>query len=283
MPIKVSYETDLAIEDIAPLWQDLAERAKPSFFLSWHWVACWLRESGLRPVLLTAKRNGVLIGLALLHRPAGRRPALLPALHLTSAGGGDRDSVFIEYNGFLASAADAAAVETAFVGFLLERPRFRRIDGGWATLTLPGVGDSIRTRLAETCLSIHAVASRPSPFIDLAAIRRSGRTYLDTRSSNCRQQIRRSIRLFEAAGGLHSQSATSVGEALATLDRLKLLHQRRWQARNQPGAFASPFFERFHRRLVCEAWPGGHVDLVALRLGDETVGCLYNFIHEGIA
>ncbi len=281
MPITVSFETDLSTEDIAPLWQDLAKRAKSSFFLSWHWVGCWLRESGLKPMLLAARRGDEPIGLALLHRPAVRRPWQLPALHLTSAAGSDLDSIFIEYNGFLAAAEDQAAVENAFLEFLLDLPALG--GDGWTRLILPGVGEATRTRLAEAGLTVHPIACKPSPYVDLATIRRAGSDYLATRSHNCRHQIRRSIRLFGTAGEPRVEPAASLDDALAALDQLKLLHQSRWRERNQPGAFATPFFERFHRRLIVEAWASGVIDLARLRVGDEIVGCLYNFVQNGVA
>lgn len=282
MPLDVSLETSVKIADIAQLWREVAERAHPSFFLSWPWVGCWLSETGLEPNLLVARRDGAVIGLALLHRPASRHFWDLPSLHLTSAGGGAFDSLFIEYNGFLAANSDMAAVGASFVRFLTHKGQ-RHANGGWARLTLPGVDEPMRALLAESGLSLRNEACRASPLIDLAAIRRTGSNYLETRSSNCRQQIRRSIRLFEAAGSLHLAPAENLDEAMAILDELKELHQASWQDKGQDGAFASPFFERFHRRLVREAWPSGQIDLLRLCAGHRTIGCLYNFLHEGRA
>jgi CelD/BcsL family acetyltransferase involved in cellulose biosynthesis len=137
--------------------------------------------------------------------------------------------------------------------------------------------------LADGGLRLRITAERPSYLIDLAEIRATTGDYLATRSRNSRQQIRRSMRLFEDAGPLRLAPAASLDEALATLADLKILHQRYWRAKGKPGAFASPFFERFHRALVTDAWPAGKIDLLRLTVGTRTIGCLYNFVHEGQA
>lgn len=281
MPIEVTLESALSVDELAPMWQALAERARTSVFLSWPWVGCWLRETGLKANLLVACRHGTVVGLALLHRPASRHPWDLPSLHLTSAGGDAFDSIFIEYNGFLAAEGEAAAVAVAFVDFLARQPIFGK--AGWSKLALPGVGVSLQTILADKGLSLRSEGCRASPLIDLSAIREQGGNYLETRSRNCRHQIRRSIRLLEANEPLRLVPAESVEDALATLDELKKLHQSTWLKKGQPGAFSMPFFERFHRSLIRESWASGHIDLLRLRRGSETVGCLYNFIHDGCA
>ena len=58
------------------------------------------------------------------------------------------------------------------------------------------------------------------------------------------------------------------------------LHQRRWVAAGQPGAFASARFAGFHRSLIPRLLPGGSVFLFRVRAGGKTVGCLYNFVER---
>ncbi len=261
----VSFRTGLTIDQIGALWRPLEEAANPSFFLSWAWVGCWLRQTGLPPSLLLAHRNGTLVGLALLHANKGD-------LHLTSSGKADFDSIFVEYNGFLAAARHLPEVSLAFQAFLADRR--------WSKLHLPGVagagsgwGQSGRFAVAETI--------RAAPFADLDELRRTKRAYLESRSSNFRQQVRRSLRLFEERGPVILERASSLDEARAIFDELKHLHQLSWQSRGRPGAFAVAFFERFHRALLEESWPANRIDLLRLRVGDTVTGCLYNFIQGG--
>src|SRR5258705_244784 len=85
-------------------------------------------------------------------------------------------------------------------------------------------------------------------------------------------EVRRAMRRHEAAGKLALRPAATVGEALGFLDELERLHQAGWVRRGRPGAFAVPFFGRFHRALITEAWPRGEVELLHIVSGSETLG-----------
>ena len=76
------------------------------------------------------------------------------------------------------------------------------------------------------------------------------------------------------------RSAESVEEALAMLDRLKALHQTSWRRRGQPGCFAAPWFESFHRDLIRARFSSGEIQLLAAAAGDRPIGYLYNFAHR---
>ncbi len=262
----VSFRTGLTIDQVAALWRPLEEAARPSFFLSWSWVGCWLRQTGLPANLLLAHRNGNLVGLALLHAKRGG------GFHLTSSGKAAFDSIFVEYNGFLAAPCHLPEVSLAFQAFLAGRR--------WGSLHLPGVAEAMNGLRHSERFSVTETI-RPAPFVDLAELRRARRAYLESRSGNCRQQIRRSLRLFEGRGPVTLERASSLDEARQIFDQLKYLHQLSWRSRGRPGAFAVAFFERFHRALLDEAWPDNHIDLLRLRVGSTVVGCLYNFIEGG--
>ena len=60
------------------------------------------------------------------------------------------------------------------------------------------------------------------------------------------------------------------------------MHQTTWQSRSLPGAFANPFFTRFHTHLISQLLPRGGVQLLRLTAGDQTVGCLYNLVKDDI-
>lgn len=89
------------------------------------------------------------------------------------------------------------------------------------------------------------------------------------------------MRLYGEYGPLQADKAASVEEALTFLDELKGLHQTYWRSRGRPGAFAEPFFERFHKRLIETAYPSGQVDLIRVRAGKKLIGYLYNFLYRG--
>lgn len=274
--VDVSFRTGLPLEEIAPLWRALEVSAQPSFFLTWYWVGCWLRESGLSPELLIARRHGQPVALALLQ--SGKTGLLRPARHLTACGDTSLDSAFIEYNGFLAAAKDQSRAMHAFRAFLTGPG-----SETWSSLHLPGVDAAMRALWPEDTFAVRIESEREAPYVDLTALRSAGQAYLASRSANCRQQIKRSLRLFGGEQNLRLETPKDLDGAYRFFGELKTLHQKSWQARGKPGAFAAPFFEKFHKALIKEAWPAGHIDLLRLKAGAETVGCLYNFLYDGQA
>jgi CelD/BcsL family acetyltransferase involved in cellulose biosynthesis len=281
--VDVSFRTDLTVEQMAPSWQELESRAQQSFFLSWAWVGCWLRQTGARPNWLVATRGERLVGLALLQPGKSNTFPYLSGRYLTASGRPDFDSVFIEYNDLLAEPHERPAVRQAFRDFLSLPQSAARPFGGWSRLHLAGATDEMRASWTDERFVVRAETVRSAPFIELKDVRKSGTTYLGTRSANCRQQIRRSMRLFEIYGDLRLEEAHSIEEARSIFDDMKRMHQIGWQARGKPGAFAVPFFEQFHSALLEEAWPAGRIDLLRLRAGSKMIGCLYNFLFRGDA
>jgi CelD/BcsL family acetyltransferase involved in cellulose biosynthesis len=279
--LDVTFRQDLTVDEVGALWLALEETARPSFFLSWRWVGCWLRQTGLAPGLLVAHRDGKSVGLALLQSGAGAVFPHLPGRHLTSSGDSNFDSVFVEYNGFLAAPSDQAEVGLSFRDYLSPKSSGGDPPPRWSRIHLPGVSEEMLRLWSSGRFIVKTEASRPAPFVDLAELRRNRSNFLESRSANCRQQINRSKRLFQEQGPLQLEAATTLDQARAMFDELVLLHQRSWQARGKPGAFAIPFFKQFHRALLEGAWPTGQIELLRLRAGSSTVGCLYNFLYGG--
>lgn len=277
MTIRVEYAPNVPIAEVEVLWRDLEPRARLSFFLSWTWIGCWLRSSGLMPNLLIARRQTRLVGLALLVRPSSRRGRLV----LLASGDPKFDCPFVEYNGFLI-AEDCPEAASIMLEALADAPLFGGSDTAWRRLELPGIDDTLRAQIASAGMGIARDVVRPAPWIDLARLRQSGMGYLESRSRNTRAQIRRTLRAFEAAGPIGFERAEGLQAAITGLDALERLHQASWTARGKPGAFATPFFGAFHRRLITEAWPAGQVDLLRVTAGERTVGWLYNFVHGGL-
>jgi CelD/BcsL family acetyltransferase involved in cellulose biosynthesis len=146
---------------------------------------------------------------------------------------------------------------------------------------LSGVPARIRADLPADRTG-RVAARRPAPFLDFTMLADPETPLLDQLSANLRQQLRRSLRGWEAIGPLTCDIATTQGQADAFLDGLKALHQRYWNGRGRPGAFAEPDFERFHRALSRRAGPGQSVDLIRVRAGGTVIGYLYNLVHHGV-
>lgn len=247
-------------------WRDLEARADGSFFQSWSWVGCLAAERFGDPVLVSATEDGRTVALALFNRV--RRRIGPPALHLGESGSAELDCPYVEQNGVLAEAGRADELT-----LLCLRAVAARYD-----LVLSGIGEATLAALRRVSGLVRVVRSQASPFVDLAGLRAAGGDYLEARSANTRQQIRRSDRLYERAGAIRVERACSVEAAWALLDEMAVLHQAAWQARGQPGSFARPFFRRFHRALIAAAQPRGEVALLKVVCNKTVIGILYGFV-----
>lgn len=257
-------------DELGRLWRELEERADGSVFLSWPWVSAGLAAFGPPPLLFRALVEGRVAGLALLGRRSGRWfDWRVPSLHLHETGDPARDAVMVEYNGILAERGAEAAVQAALLQ-ALDRGR------GWREVHLPGVAPAWALACRNAGLGVRVLRHHLAPFAAFG-----DEDPLDTLSRNARQQIRRSLRLYQERGPLILDRAASCAAALDWFDRLGEMHTKAWQARGQPGAFANPWFAAFHRPLIEAGFGRGLVDLLRVRVGAETVGLLYNLRWRG--
>jgi len=253
--ISLSRPADLAAP--AAAWRALEARADGSFFQSWTWVGCRAAERFADPVLLRADGGGGgPVGLALLNRRRG--------LFLAESGRPGLDSVHVEHNGVLLARGHEAALAACLRALLAQ-----------GRLVLSGT-DAAHLAAARHAGAVRLRRSAPAPYVDLAAL--GGRDFLAGLSANTRAQLRRSERAY---GPVAVRPAADVDEARAFLETLAVLHQARWTARGQPGAFANPAFRRFHAELLARAVPRGEAALLRVSAGGAVIGYLYNFMYRG--
>ena len=249
-------------------WRDLEQRAAGSFFQSWTWVGCLVAERFPDPILVEVTEGGRTVALALFNRVRRRfGPAVL---HLGASGTSELDCPYVEQNGVLSEAGR----ETELTAFCLHTVASRY------DLSLPGIDEPGLMTLRRVARLVRVTRSQPSPFVDLAALRLSGQDYLGSRSANTRQQIRRSDRLYERRGTIAVELAGTVAAGHAMLDEMAELHQAAWGARGRPGAFARPFFGRFHHALIATALPRGEAVLIKVTCNTTTIGIVYNFLFR---
>lgn len=289
MGIEVTVARLDQMEALAAAWCALERRSQPSFFRTWTWIGCWLAETGIRPWVVQAAEAGRVIGLGLLCAATRRRHGWLSSrtLLLHETGEPGIDGIYTEYNGLLAEIGREEEVAAAVIEHLLadvglsDAGRPGGGPGRWEELRLGGVGLPYLDLARRTGLEVEVVARQPSAAVDLDGVRESRRGYLESLGTNTRQQLRRSLRLYEARGPLTVEAADTPERAETFLGALAELHQRSWRERGRAGAFAAPFFGRFHRRLIHTGLPQGAVELLRVAAGAETVGYLYNFRRGG--
>ena len=279
--IRFSVQAELPPEQIALFWRTLEARSDATLFLTWHWMNAWIATLGAPPPLLIGEASGrpILLGFVV---PFRRREAGLiraDGLRLHSIGNWEQDCIAIEYNGFLVDRDWSGRAEQAAISWLLDQRDVARLRPN--ELHITAMLDQYRETWTPPGTVIQIPNRKPSWRVDLAAIRASGRKYLETLSANARQQIRRSMRLYDDAGGLTATWASDVPTGFSFLDGLKDLHQHQWTARGERGGFASPFFEKFQRRLLADCLPNGTVEIVRINRGAEPIGYLYNLLWRG--
>ena len=273
-----------AVEDWRQLqssWLDLQQRADCSYFQSWGWISAWLQV--IKPPqavkLLSVRSSGRAIGLAILvpARLTRRRLIRSRALFLNEYPLSGNNMV-IEYNGILAERGCEQQVYALALDALREQlPGYEEfIFGAMADRELAWLQALRPERLQllrdEQSHCYQASLDFDPPTLD---------GYLSALSRNTREQIRRSKRLYESRGELRLQAAASVEQALDWLDALKSLHQPRWRAKGERGAFANPRWENMQRELIRQRFAAGEMQLLQLRCGEQLVACLFNYLWRG--
>lgn len=267
------------IDRLRDRWLDLQTRAVPSFFLTWTWIGRWLETTGATPLVLEARLGSRTVALALLQATDRRSHGRVPAqcLYLHQTGHPNQDRLTIEYNGILADTDSAPGIVEQCIDALINK-RFDAPE--WDELYLGGM-DKAYADMLEGDRRIRLISQpKKATAVDLHKIRESGQPYLQTLSSNTRQQVRRSIRLYEKQGPLCIEPAADVKTALCYLDQIGPMHIRHWNTKGQPSGFQDSFFVSFHQSLIAEGLPKGEIELLRVSAGDAVIGYLYNFLYD---
>lgn len=264
------------VSELEGLWRDLETRARPSFFTSWSWIGVWLGHlpAHITPQLLKAVDNGRVVGLGIVVRSTRQRFGLpfCEAWHLHSTGDKQQDVVMIEHNDLLIDDAVAHSVRPQMLA------TWQRHAGRASELHLPGLPGTgwypqVTQHLQREDLP------RTSYGVDLVAVREKDFDYISLLSSHARRFIRKSIKEYGKLGELQVEVAQTVEQGLSFLDKLSSLHQSRWVALGEPGAFNGEFFQAFHRDLVTQNLPRGEIQLLRVHAGGRDLGYLYSFVR----
>jgi len=256
-------------EHAAEVWAAL-ERANPTAPLvcRWAWTDVWLTHYGdsLPHRCAIVRRDGEPVAAALLVSGRARRSRItLTRLYLGTAGGPQEEEVAVERNGLLCAESDRPPAASALVA------RLRR-ERGFSELRLDGWLPVHYAAFAAAEPSLVA-RSEPSPMVDLAQARASGSDVLATLPGKTPYHVRRSLRLY---GDVSSEWARTPEHAHDIFEELVSLHQARWRAAGEPGAFASPRRLGFARDLIDRLLVTDEIQLFRVRSATETIGCLYN-------
>ncbi|MEQ1579205.1 MAG: GNAT family N-acetyltransferase [Steroidobacteraceae bacterium] len=261
-------------------WTEMLGRSSSnSVTLTWEWLTTWWRVYGTdRQLCVVALwSEGRLVGAAPLLRR--KRLALAASIvpvrriELLASGEAPGHQVCSDYIGWIAEAGTETQVVNAVLDALVAGHC-----GTWDELLLPDMqlATPMVAALLEACrlrgLDYEILDREACPLISLPA---KWDAYMEGLGSSHRYRVRRALREFEAAGGKYhvAQHADELAGMQATL---MSLHQTRWTARGEPGAFGSSLRRSFHQQFMPLALAKGWLRLGVLRIGDQSIGAIYN-------
>lgn len=248
-------------------WQTLEQRIAPVALACSHtWVDIWLRHYGdqVPHQFVIARRGDNIRAVLLLTRDLEDRQSWIPisTWHFGTAGELDDDSLCIEYNDWLCVPGEKEAVlqsllECTDPRLACDRWRF----DGFAADDLPEVARTQPDWRSD---------ERASRYLDLHAVRDSGRELITFFGDSTRKHIRQNLRDY---GKLTIEWTDTLADAHAVFEEQIQLHQERWNSVGEPGCYSSPRFTAFHRDLIDRLVPAGLMTLVRVSAHGQTLGC----------
>jgi CelD/BcsL family acetyltransferase involved in cellulose biosynthesis len=262
----------------------LARSGSNSVTLTWEWLSTWWRVfHEARSLRIVAVWEGDrLIGAA----PLLRRDRLswgsgiVPTrrLELLASGEDLGHMICSDYIDWIAETGRESQV------VILVLDALRKHDfGRWQEILLPDISiqspnlEAMRVACQSRNLHLEVQSSEPCPYIDLPA---SWDEYLNSLSSSHRYRVRRAMRDFVVAGGTY-RVAENEADIASMFPMLVKLHQARWEAKGELGAFRSPLRRRFHELFMPLALAQGWLRLGILMIGDHVIGAIYNLRYAG--
>ena len=273
------HHDDAALEALHYEWDELLDHsAQDSFFLRWAWVRLWwdtYAPPGSRLYLLTARDDaGKLLGLAPLYWQPRRFFGIphLRDLNFLGTGIAIKSS---EHLDIFARRGFERAAATAFAEFLRQRSDWDRL---WLwgisgqSKMLSSLQEAFGEQLQTRCCDRRYYVATDSDWESVkqgwsGPIAHSLERYL----KKLRQDYTVEFDRVETAAELETAFADFIR-----------LHQARWTAKGESGAFRYPKFEAFLRTASQQALHQDRLRFWQLRLNGETTAVLLAFLNQGV-
>lgn len=260
------------------IWQDAKSEEQKNYFLSWAWIEQLLKsvpntiEINLAQIVSDKNTAACLFGYAKERR---HQIFISNSYYLNYTGHHIHDNLTLEYNKILSTNPSPEVLKAIL----------KALPKNWDEVHLPALDlSSFPADHLEYLADEYRIITKreeKSYYVDLQQLDSSPDTFLNTLSKTVRSRITRSLKKLAQLGKVCLVPATNVEHALALYDDLVALHQLTWQKRGHPGAFATPWIYEFHRNLIKNRFEYGEIQLVRAVCADKTIGCLYNFVHNG--
>jgi hypothetical protein len=266
---------------VESIWRELSESCDHSYFQSWGWIENWLAHlpktiSLKLAVVSDAEDSQVEAGFFLGHDTVVNQNVFRSRAYvLNQTGKWEFDRLYIEHNLILRKRECNISL----------RQMLEMLPADWEEVYLSALdresfpGNDLSNLPAPYELMI--AKELPCRYVDLEKVRQKSGDYLALLGSSVRSQTKRAYKLYETQGKLTTELADTLPKALGIYEELIELHNASWQKRNHAGAFATSYFRDFHRSLIEKRLESGEIQLVRVKAGEKTIGCIYNFVFRG--
>ena len=244
--------------------------ARQHLFCRFDWLSRWWEcygEGGELFVLRVADAEGP-VG----YFPWQRRRTLAAGRMISFLGSGDVCSDYMTLPG---RRRDRRAWVRAAIDWLSQHDEWDVID-----LTGAVQGDAAVETFVSSARDVGWSVSRRSPMnCWRIALPDEWDDYLARLSKSHRKQLRRFVTRQLETGAATLNEPAGRDEFQAAFDRLVSLHQARWQAAGEPGAFANPAFHRFIRESALAWFEEERCRIFELVVGDQVAASEIHFLE----
>ena len=279
------------LKRIREIWESIESIEKSvnlSYFLSWGWIENWIAclpdhikmeffvflEGNDPQLAFFIGKETLVWAMGDFH---GQRHFFKTrAWFLNATGNPEFDRLNLEYNSFLCKQPESFRL----IDIL------NRLPDSWDELYLPALdmrsfpGTEALNNIPPYKTIIKDDIIVLSPFVNLDLVRERGGDYLSLLSANTRSQINRSYRLCENIAPVRLEIARDTVSALDIYHELVDLHGVAWTKRSKVGAFSTAYLFQFHRQLIQRRFAYDEIQLLRIKCGNNTIGCLYNFVYK---
>ena len=258
---------------LEPAWRALeAQSLTHSIFRIWDWQRSWWQHYGYLGELrvLLAWDNDNLVGILPLYI---QRQGLKRILRNIGTGGDTSP----DYLDPLLAPHRSDDIAEALAGFAISGV------SGWNLLNVSDIslGSTFARMLEQNCRAHCVLLETGEPmYITHGQLPSSWEGYLAQLSQNRRSILRRTRRRIDAMPEAVIEAVQRGPELDAILDRLAILHIRRWKGRAAHFAFSSPRYIAFHRDIIRRFSAEDRLRFHVLRIGGEIAGVYYGYRYR---
>ncbi len=265
------YEVNITqgyqVEELEKHWSRIQKYQDVPFFLTWSWIASWLKTYSPEIVVVTASFETDIVAIGLFTLSVENRHGFVKSRQYRLHQMGDPllDQIWMEYNDFICINGHR---ESAVNACLLA---LQQSSDDWDEIVLSMMSSSRADEIRPVIKNCRVVLRNPSYATNLQELE-SDQGYLKSLNANTRYQIRRSIRIYEKSHGkVDFVCAKTTREALDFFHLAGGFHRERWL----DSGYKNPEFIQFHENLIEQSFNSKATELIKVVFGDTTIAVLY--------